>query len=81
MDKAILATLCITLLLGFIILKVALSARQTPLLRSVAILVLGDVGRSPRMMYHAESFATNNFETFIIGNKGLFLCSCVTNSL
>ena len=39
-------------------------------LRSVAILVLGDVGRSPRMMYHAESFAKLEFETFLIGYSG-----------
>lgn len=40
-------------------------------LRTVAILVLGDVGRSPRMMYHAESFANNDFDTFLIGYQGL----------
>ncbi|KAJ3527074.1 hypothetical protein NM688_g8177 [Phlebia brevispora] len=28
------------------------------------------LGRSPRMMYHAESFARNGFETYIIGNRG-----------
>ncbi|KIY45287.1 mannosyltransferase [Fistulina hepatica ATCC 64428] len=39
-------------------------------LRSVAILVLGDIGRSPRMMYHAESCATNGFQTSIIGYPG-----------
>lgn len=43
---------------------------EKPALRSVAILVLGDIGRSPRMMYHAESFAKNNFDTFLIGNRG-----------
>jgi beta-1,4-mannosyltransferase len=43
---------------------------RRPLRRSVAILVLGDVGRSPRMMYHAESFATLPFKTYMIGNKG-----------
>jgi len=41
-------------------------------LRSVAILVLGDIGRSPRMMYHAKSFAENNFETDLIGYHGVF---------
>lgn len=41
-------------------------------LRSVAILVLGDIGRSPRMMYHAKSFAENNFETDLIGYYGVF---------
>jgi beta-1,4-mannosyltransferase len=44
--------------------------RDTPVLRSVAILVLGDIGRSPRMMYHAESFANNDYETFFIGYRG-----------
>ena len=41
------------------------------LLRSVAILVLGDVGRCPRMMYHAESFAEANFRTYLIGYAGM----------
>jgi beta-1,4-mannosyltransferase len=40
-------------------------------LRSVAIVVLGDIGRSPRMMYHAQSFAENDFVTDIIGYGGI----------
>ena len=44
--------------------------RRPPKLRSVAILVLGDVGRSPRMMYHAESFAKLGFDTYLIGYRG-----------
>jgi beta-1,4-mannosyltransferase len=40
-------------------------------LRSVAILVLGDIGRSPRMMYHAQSFAENGFMTELVGYGGL----------
>lgn len=43
---------------------------QPPKLRSVAIIVLGDVGRSPRMMYHAESFAKLGFSTYLIGYRG-----------
>jgi hypothetical protein len=46
------------------------SLRSKPSPRSVAILVLGDVGRSPRMMYHAESFAKLQFETFLVGYQG-----------
>ncbi|KIJ45070.1 glycosyltransferase family 33 protein [Sphaerobolus stellatus SS14] len=42
----------------------------SPLHRSVAVVVLGDVGRSPRIMYHAQSFASNDFETYVIGYKG-----------
>ncbi|KAI1785401.1 mannosyltransferase [Ganoderma leucocontextum] len=44
--------------------------RPRPELRSVGILVLGDIGRSPRMMYHAESFAKNNFLTYLVGYGG-----------
>lgn len=39
--------------------------------RSVAILVLGDMGRSPRMMYHAESWAKSGFETYLVGYRGM----------
>jgi hypothetical protein len=46
------------------------SPRSKPSPRSVAILVLGDVGRSPRMMYHAESFAKLQFDTFLVGYQG-----------
>ncbi|KAF9229756.1 glycosyltransferase family 33 protein [Gyrodon lividus] len=44
-------------------------AKRRPRFRSVAIIVLGDVGRSPRMMYHAESFAKLEFSTYLIGYR------------
>jgi len=44
--------------------------RRPARMRSVVVFVLGDVGRSPRMMYHAESFANNGFETYIVGYRG-----------
>ncbi|KAI5120229.1 hypothetical protein M0805_000043 [Coniferiporia weirii] len=44
--------------------------REKAFLRSVAIVVLGDIGRSPRMMYHAESFAKAHFQTYLIGFAG-----------
>ncbi|KIP04067.1 glycosyltransferase family 33 protein [Phlebiopsis gigantea 11061_1 CR5-6] len=56
--------------LGSLAVWVWWRSRERPLQRSVAILVLGDVGRSPRMMYHAESFANLGFVTYVIGNKG-----------
>lgn len=48
-----------------------LRPRNQHSLRSVAILVLGDIGRSPRMMYHAQSFAENGFVTDLIGYGGM----------
>lgn len=56
--------------LSTLLLILKWSARCRPSPRSVAILVLGDVGRSPRMMYHAESFAKLQFETFLVGYQG-----------
>ncbi|KAI6153212.1 glycosyltransferase family 33 protein [Pisolithus tinctorius] len=44
--------------------------RRRPAQHTVAIIVLGDVGRSPRMMYHAESFAKLGFRTYLIGYRG-----------
>ncbi|THU90753.1 hypothetical protein K435DRAFT_781064 [Dendrothele bispora CBS 962.96] len=47
-----------------------LKPRDEHAMRTVAILVLGDIGRSPRMMYHAESFAENDFMTYLVGYGG-----------
>jgi hypothetical protein len=69
-DFFIFAALSSLALLVFLVVNVFQKVRQTPKLRSVAILVLGDVGRSPRMMYHAESFAKLGFDTHLIGYKG-----------
>lgn len=37
---------------------------------SVQILVLGDIGRSPRMQYHALSIAKHGGKVVIVGYKG-----------
>lgn len=37
---------------------------------SVQILVLGDIGRSPRMQYHALSIAKNGGQVVLIGYEG-----------
>ncbi|RXW12554.1 hypothetical protein EST38_g13298, partial [Candolleomyces aberdarensis] len=67
-------------LIGFGLLLTVLTAflwyvckpRNHHSLRSVAILVLGDIGRSPRMMYHAQSFAENGFVTDVVGYSGMW---------
>ena len=41
--------------------------RKPPKHHTAIILVLGDIGRSPRMMYHAESLAQHGWETIMIG--------------
>jgi beta-1,4-mannosyltransferase len=51
---------------------------EPPSYRTVAIVVLGDIGRSPRMMYHAESFASHDFNAYIIAYKGTPASSCIS---
>ena len=41
--------------------------------KSIAIVVLGDIGRSPRMLYHATSFAERGFRTYIVAYSGAFM--------
>lgn len=38
--------------------------------KNVCIIVLGDLGRSPRMQYHALSFAKEGFNVDFIGYPG-----------
>lgn len=38
--------------------------------RSVQVVVLGDIGRSPRMQYHALSIAKHGGKVFLIGYQG-----------
>jgi len=38
--------------------------------KNVCIIVLGDIGRSPRMQYHANSYAKENFSVNVLGFKG-----------
>ncbi|CAL1697301.1 unnamed protein product [Somion occarium] len=70
MEINIILQLLAILTFCFFVWQLVKQPLERPSLRSVAILVLGDIGRSPRMMYHAESFAENNFETYLIGNDG-----------
>lgn len=55
---------------GYVYYQIRFRPHPRPSFRSVAVLVLGDIGRSPRMMYHSESFAQNGFETYIVGYEG-----------
>lgn len=40
---------------------------------SATVLVLGDFGRSPRMMYHAKSLVGHGMETVVVAYGGEFL--------
>eukprot|EP00088_Acartia_fossae_P064678 TRINITY_DN7966_c0_g1_i4.p1 TRINITY_DN7966_c0_g1~~TRINITY_DN7966_c0_g1_i4.p1 ORF type:complete len:455 (-),score=52.69 TRINITY_DN7966_c0_g1_i4:408-1772(-) len=46
----------------------------------VGVVVLGDVGRSPRMCYHALSLAENGYQVDLIGYAGSDLPEQVTNN-
>lgn len=67
---ASLPNVVIILVLSLFAWRFWLVSRRGLALRTVAIIVLGDIGRSPRMMYHAQSFAENGFLTCVIGYGG-----------
>lgn len=41
--------------------------------KRVCVVVLGDIGRSPRMQYHVKSLLSENFSVDVIGKKKDFL--------
>ena len=41
--------------------------------KRVHVVVLGDIGRSPRMQYHSLSLAQNGFAVNVIGYSGMSL--------
>jgi hypothetical protein len=50
--------------------------------KNVTLVVLGDIGRSPRMQYHALSFAQNGWTVDFIGYDGInFLFNLVNYKL
>lgn len=64
----ILCLLCTILVILFLIRKLYLNVYKRH--KNVCIVVLGDLGRSPRMQYHAISFIKEGFTVDIIGYPG-----------
>jgi hypothetical protein len=71
--SVLLQCLYVIVFVWFLVAVIWRQPRKAPSRRSVAVLVLGDVGRSPRMMYHAGSFAKSGFETFVVGYEGMWI--------
>ncbi|KAL0107188.1 hypothetical protein PUN28_015600 [Cardiocondyla obscurior] len=63
-----LAVFLLLLWIFFIVYKTYL--RRYKSVKNVCVLVLGDIGRSPRMQYHAISFAREGFVVDIVGYPG-----------
>lgn len=59
--------LALALLLPMLLLGLWKRRRQTGRARHVLVVVLGDVGRSPRMQYHALSLAQSGFSVTLLG--------------
>lgn len=71
----IIPSLLSSIALLFLFLYVALYrapfiTRRTSLGRSAVVVVLGDVGRSPRMCYHIESLADEGWKVSVVGYGG-----------
>ena len=57
-------------LLWVIVSRSPSTTGRSSLGRSAAVVVLGDVGRSPRMCYHAQSLAEDGWRVAIVGYSG-----------
>ena len=59
--------------LSFVIAKIVLArirGSRNENYKSVCVIVLGDIGRSPRMNYHCLSLANAGYHVKFIGYKG-----------
>lgn len=73
-------TLAIAALIAAIVWLWPTANKRTPAgraSRSVGLVVLGDIGRSPRMIYHAQSFVAAGFKTYIIAYAGQSHSDCL----
>lgn len=67
MAASCVALLALVLLLPVLLLGLWKRGRQAGRVRHVVVVVLGDVGRSPRMQYHALSLAQSGFSVTLLG--------------
>lgn len=67
MAASCVALLALSLLLPVLLLGAWKRGRQAGRAQHVVVVVLGDVGRSPRMQYHALSLAQNGFSVTLLG--------------
>lgn len=67
----LIAAFCFCLVLLLILLFArSLYLRRYKCGKNVCVLVLGDIGRSPRMQYHAISFARQGYTVDLVGYPG-----------
>uniref|UniRef100_A0A8C8UCN7 Chitobiosyldiphosphodolichol beta-mannosyltransferase n=1 Tax=Peromyscus maniculatus bairdii TaxID=230844 RepID=A0A8C8UCN7_PERMB len=67
MAASCVALLALVLLLPVLLLVAWKRGRRAGAVPHVVVVVLGDVGRSPRMQYHALSLAQNGFSVTLLG--------------
>ncbi|XP_028712126.1 chitobiosyldiphosphodolichol beta-mannosyltransferase isoform X1 [Peromyscus leucopus] len=67
MAASCVALLALALLLPVLLLGAWKRGRRAGAVPHVVVVVLGDVGRSPRMQYHALSLAQNGFSVTLLG--------------
>ena len=61
------------LIFGVVVLRIVRWTRRGNAKR-VCVVVLGDIGRSPRMQYHSLSLADAGYDVSLIGYAGSILC-------
>ena len=59
-------TVSVLVVVGFFAYRRLISGKN-----KACLVVLGDIGRSPRMQYHALSLVKHDFEVFFVGYEGM----------
>lgn len=75
-----LATVFAGLAIVLVLLVYWLRRRKNLSKPRICILVLGDIGRSPRMQYHALSCAKAGFHVDLVGFGGICMILAIMNS-
>ena len=61
--------MCIYIIIGLVLVTVFFLRKLDT--KRVAVVVLGDIGRSPRMQYHSLSLAEHGYTVDLIGYGGI----------
>ena len=75
-----LATVLTGLVIVLVLLVYWLRGRKDLSKPRICILVLGDIGRSPRMQYHALSCAKAGYHVDLVGFGGICMILAILNS-
>ena len=70
-----------SVILAVIIAFYYIANRVRPRNKCVYVVILGDIGRSPRMQFHSISLAKAGFDVYVFGYPGSFTLNTVNKRI